>query len=230
VKEGQGNLTVHYFNGQKKASGEIKNGMKFGHWTEWYDNSQIKENHKYEEWTGYFSDNTQYKFVFLSSWDMTGNQMGKDGTGWHIVLNDAGRITGKSYFNNGVQDSISISYYENGTISRIDKYDNGRWTYRTLYHDNGNKSYEYSRYGYDQHGIVRTWYYNGQLKLEEKYDKGILLEEKGYYQNGGMEFLGKDFKLDTLPEFDSVYKDTLYSIVRFGSYTYWDKKGNKIEK
>jgi antitoxin component YwqK of YwqJK toxin-antitoxin module len=189
LKNGSGYLEQYYTNRKLKAAGEIKNGKKWGNWREWYSNGKIREEYKYDVWPSVNSDTTFYKFVLINSWDSTNFQTAKNGTGWHYEYNDLNQLSYKSFYLNGVRDSVSVSYYPNGRQFVVDKYNNGNWTYRTIYHDNGNKAYEYSRaFGYNQDGIVKTWYFNGKLMLEELYNQGRLMDKTKYDKNGRKEF------------------------------------------
>ncbi len=218
----QYNYTIWYKNGQKKSEGSVKSEKKWGEWTEWYENGQVKAKYEYEEWTGKFTSSTSYKFSFHSSWDSLGNRLGQNGTGWYEVYDDSNHLSHKAYYINSIQDSLSISYYQNGQPEIIDKYDNGNWTHRTIYHDNGNKAYEFSRkFGYKKHGISRTWYYSGQLKMEENYEEGVLVGKLEFHRNGV-----KKSEAKCRQEYDST-EGAIYEVC---DSEYWDEKGNKIEK
>jgi antitoxin component YwqK of YwqJK toxin-antitoxin module len=189
LKHGVGYLEEYYPNHKIKAAGEIKSGKRWGNWREWYSNGRIREEYKYEAWPTGDSDTAFYKFVLINSWDSTNFQTAKNGTGWHYEYNDLDQLTYKSFYINGIRDGLSISYYSNGKQFVVDKYNKGNWTYRTIYHDNGNKAYEYNRaFGYNRDGIVQTWYYNGKLKLEELYNQGRLMDKTKYDKTGKKAF------------------------------------------
>lgn len=227
IKMGNGYLKKYYLNNKLEAEGKIKNGLKWGDWKEWFNNGRIKTDLKYEDWPTNYQNDNSYNFVFINSWDSLGNQIGKAGTGWYCIYNEKNQMINKYYILNGSEDSVSISYYQNGKESQVDKFKNGKWYQRTGYHDNGNKAYEYTMTNErEKDGTERTWYYNGRVLLEQLYDKGKLIKKIKYYGNGQ-----KEFEAINCEEFREPIegKESWFGTYIKCKETYWDRNGNIIK-
>ncbi len=228
LKNGWGYLEEYYPNHKLKAAGEIKNGKKWGNWKDWYSNGNIKEEYKFESSPLNNEDTLEYKFVLINSWDLTNKQIALNGTGWHLEYNEQNQLTYKSFYVNGIRDSLSISYYPNGKQFVIDTYNKGYWTHRTIYHDNGYKAYEYKRKNeYAQDGLVNTWYYDGKIMQEEIYSKGSLVRKTKFYDNGQ-----KKMESTNCKEIEEPIKEReeLFSVYIKCEDTNWSRNGTIINK
>lgn len=222
IKEGDGYLILYYTNGNKNAEGPIKNGKKFGDWSEWFENGQIRLTCKYKESNDYFNP----PIIAINCWDSLGNQIGKDGTGCFMFYNEENQLIEKSYLTNSSWDGLNITYYSYGLPEIEDLHENGKWIHRTIYHNNGFKAYDLNtEFGYETHGRVRNWHYNGQLKSDEYYDKGTLLKQTTYYANGQKE-MERNFCKKSEIEGEDGFSMGVISCEE----EHWDRSGKKIMK
>jgi len=167
ITEGNGFLTNYYSNGQKESAGNLKQRKKTGDWKYWFRNGQEQLHLNYTNQINPYGHSVS-NLTYQAAWDSLGNQTLTDGTGW--VFNIYGfSESSKTYLKNGLRDSLSISYFENGNPHYVDTYNQGLLTHRTIYHDNGNKAYE----SYDSNNTIyfyptknRNWTYQGRLYKE----------------------------------------------------------------
>ena len=181
ITEGNGFITTYYPNENKNAEGAVKNGEKFGDWTEWFESGQIRNTYRYEEAENYYFGTP---CISLDCWDSLGNQIAKDGTGWFMRYNEDNQLVDKSYLTDSKWDGLNTDYHSNGTPEVVDLYENGNWVYRIIFHNNGNKAYELPREkGYTNHGRVRRWNYDGQLISDLYYYAGEQVTNTLYYSD-----------------------------------------------
>jgi len=114
--------TEYYDNGQKKEEVNYKNGELNGKWTEWYENGQIKSICFLED--GYFIGARTY-------WDENGRKSFKsedtpDGYKMTFFDDNEKKRSEQNYDENDKKNGKSTYWYENGQISAVKKYKNGK--------------------------------------------------------------------------------------------------------
>ena len=117
-------------------------------------------------------------------------------------------------YENGVQESSSFNFYDDGSWTEI-HYKNGEPHGKYIvYFGNGQKEKERNNNFGKLDGIQYEWYENGQLKIQENFKNGILEGESLKYLENGLlkrRKIYKDGKIDGL----------LYEL--------WDFQGNPVE-
>jgi len=163
IREGNGQLHEYYYNGKLKATGQVKEGKKYGKWTEYYINGDTQNILDYTNWPINYQSETEFNLQLVISYDTSGFIIGKEGTGVTYTTNNNGKITKKAFYTNNFLDSI-YKYYDNGIIQKIDVMNR---TYnilitKVIFSPSGEKEYEENVLG---DTIIRTkWYNNGQVR------------------------------------------------------------------
>lgn len=170
IKNGNGELKEYYSNGILKAMGKIKEGKKYGKWTEYYINGKQQNQFNYEDWPLNYNSVIEFNLKLIASFDTLGNHIGRDGNGIVHITDYSGLTIKKVFYTNNRVDSC-YSYYLNGNIHTIgytNKTYNIEFTKKSYFLD-GTKEFEETSAG--DTIIQILWYNNGQIKEIKKSTK-----------------------------------------------------------
>ncbi len=138
-----------YDNGQKKTTGNYKDGKRDGERKEWYDTGQLKTVEHY-----------------------------KDGKrdGEQLSYNGDGKLSERHNFKNGAEDGLQETFFEDGKLSERytarDGEKNGLFeAYSFLNHDQIALRSNYKNNWND--GLFEMWYSNGQMQYRHNYKDGL---------------------------------------------------------
>lgn len=125
--------------------------------------------------------------------------------GWEDAFNKTGSLTGKTFYRNGLIDSIATRYFDNGVTASIFRYKMGKLhglgqlflpqgsVFAEVIYDAGesvgNVYYKPTGSVLMITGLHRTYFDNGALKTESNYDTKGLLDglHRSHYPNGKIE-------------------------------------------
>jgi len=108
---------------------------------------------------------------------------------------NSGKLYSEEYYEDGELTWIWY-FFENGRISDLISYKNGKRHGFTREYCNDCRSAKYLLYEVEykngvKHGLERYWYANGRLFVEENYENGLKEgEHKTYYLNGNLQTKG----------------------------------------
>jgi len=162
------NVCIYLSNGQYFSQGKIKNGLKTGKWSYWFENGE-------EKLTRNYKDGIEVKPICIpvEEWSYIDVP--------YSLPNEDKPFTGKSECRTEEGDSIwslTLSIFKNGIkVSHND----------TMYHESGRKLYS-NNFGkeYLQVGKQTMWFNNGQIEKEENYNNDGILDGRfaEWYANG----------------------------------------------
>lgn len=164
VVNGNGSYQSFSPNGQVLLSGEIKNGLKLGKWTTFFENGKRKEEGNFK--------NENYEM--LNAWDLNEKQTVKDGFGvYRSYYPNATSVFETGEIKNGLKNGIWKTFYEsNGNTFQELQYANGLLTGIQKYYFESGKLYIQGEMIEDLREGEWNWYYeNGTISSSVKFSK-----------------------------------------------------------
>lgn len=158
-----------HFCGQISQEGAYRIGKKHGVWKEWYKTGQLKKEEYFVEGKQVGKRVSYYPNGIVSDLDLP-NHLGTDSL--YISYYENGKITKKRvYLNPGYKEK---NYYSNGQVYSEQTYFDNRLidTIQTYFHRNGELLASGRTKTGARLGLWKFFYKNGQLKAEGKYAQG----------------------------------------------------------
>jgi antitoxin component YwqK of YwqJK toxin-antitoxin module len=152
-----------YENGQKKDSGQLREGKKTGLWKEWHRNGRLQTKGNYV-----------FNFKHNSMPPQTGSRTERRLATFFWLMNQP-----------DVKDGLWMRWHDNGQVQDSLRYENGlpQGVYRA-WHSNGLIEAEGLYYS-GRESLVWRWYYsNGRPRTEETYENGKIKSMKCYDSSG----------------------------------------------
>ena len=218
----------YHDNGELKTKRSFNNGIKIGLWTIWFDNSQKKEEGKWE--------NNQY--MLLNRWNKNGKSLVKDGNGGWVSKNNDGTKKRKQMYDGGILTvdlSFVQEYFENGQLKSEKSYQNdkpeGEWY---TWHQNGQKQ-EQGLWKNDEYFLINRWSSAGKFLIENG-DGGWVARVsdgrkkwKKVYKDGRE--IGEWIYKYTKYESGQIKSEVSYrNGIRDGAWIVWHENGQKKEE
>jgi antitoxin component YwqK of YwqJK toxin-antitoxin module len=195
VKDGNGTYSVYYPDGKIAETGLVKNRMKTGAWTAFYETGNKKE-------VGHYTDDVYY---VETMWSPDGNVLVEKGEGVYEgydpegTLVETGKISGgrregkwtayypqsdkivmsTTQYANGEPDGLQQFFFEDGTLQIEGTIKNGKregpWKW---YHQNANLESSVDFKAGKKEGVQYFYLDDGTLTRTEVYKQGALVENK----------------------------------------------------
>ncbi len=202
-----GPWVYYYSNGNKKAEGEIIEGMRTGHWNFYHEEGYLEsEGTIWNDSLYHGETKTYYSNGKLESVALYENN---EPHGHYIKYHENGQLKEEGEFIRGAASGIWKCYHENGDFSHAQNYINGKINGPVLfYYSGGIIKGETFFVGGALNGSCVDYYPNGVIKRRGFWKENIAEgESSDYYENGQLKLhcFYKDGSFDGL--YTSYYPD-----------------------
>ena len=224
LKEGNGRLKMYYDSGLIKAEGSIKDGKKWGKWTEYSPSSKILNIIEYTNWGENYRSEINFKLNLVSVFDTNQISIGENGKGYMLTFRNDGTLESKTHYIDNSEDSI-FTFYRNGTLFKKIKFD--KWYETTVESYFPNQILAFKRINENE---SKYWDWNGNLISEVKQ---IDIENNSnaykeittkYYING----FTQEVQQCIISSVTNEFGEELFEYDCKNKY--WDVEGNEINK
>jgi antitoxin component YwqK of YwqJK toxin-antitoxin module len=234
AQKANGNLHgtyIRYFeNGIISIQGSYENGKQSGEWTQNYQDGNIGRKIRFENGQATYLQEYRYGKVVQEGSVLNDKKHGE----WKLYF-----ITEDYLFKNGPPKTRVIEHYENdalhgehkefhedGSVSRITDYNEGKITRNKSFWANGQVISDCTYVNGELHGQCFSYEENGSLWSENNYVNGKnhgvykrykwgVLKEEGYYENGFKHGFWRSYENDHNPK----------SVTAEGNYVKGQKEG-----
>lgn len=194
LKNGNGNIDLHYPNGNLYCSMTYRNGQLDGNFTYYHGNGKVnltgsyKHGKKHGDWKWYYLD---------GKLESTGTYNNNEAEGRWLNYFKNGNIDWARTYTKGLIETPDTNFYKDGTLDNISERKAGKLHGKTTYYTQSGKVYMVRNF---YKGFIVGYTYldaNGKLKPEVKIEKGTA-HMVTYHQNGKKAFDAhyKNGKLD----------------------------------